>query len=95
LISKDLLFTNHLGVLITKDDDISAHSSKSFVFKSLDLSDSKILIQENSAVVSVRCEIIGEYNGQPENGNFRFTRVWLNTSSKWQVVAGHSSIIVS
>ncbi len=93
LISPNLLFTNHLGVLVSKEDDLSAHASKAFVFKSLDLSDSKILIHENSAVVSVKAEIQGYYNGQPANGCFRFTRFWANTAGKWQVIAGHSSFI--
>jgi hypothetical protein len=93
LMSPDLLFTNHLGVLVSKQDDLSAHSSKAFVFKSLDLSEVKILPQENSAVVSVRAEIEGSYNGQPANGSFRFTRFWSNVSGQWQVVAGHSSVI--
>ena len=93
LISPNLLFTNHLGVLVSKQEDLNAHSNKDFVFKFLELSESKILIQENSAVVSVKAEIQGFYNGQPANGNFRFTRFWSNASGKWQVVAGHSSVI--
>ncbi len=93
LISPDLLFTNHLGILISKEDDLRAHSSKAFVFESLDLSESKILTQEKSALVSVKAEIQGHYNGEPANGCFRFTRFWSNTTGKWQVVAGHSSVI--
>jgi hypothetical protein len=93
LISPELLFTNHLGVLVSKEEDLNAHSSKAFVFNALDLSDSKILVQNNTAVVSVKAEIKGSYNGQPTNGVFRFTRFWFNTSGKWQVVAGHSSVI--
>ena len=93
LISSDLLFTNHLGGLISKEDDLQAHANKTFVFKSLELSESKILMQENSAVVSVKADIQGDYHGQPANGCFRFTRFWSNTSGQWQVIAGHSSII--
>lgn len=93
LISPDLLFTNHVGVLISKEDDLSAHASKLLVFESLDLSQSKILIHRDSAVVSVKADIQGYYNGQPANGLFRFTRFWSNTSGEWQVIAGHSSAI--
>lgn len=93
LISPNLLFTNHLGVLISKEDDLRAHASKAFVFESLNLSESKILIHGESAIVSVKAENQGYYNGQPANGRFRFTRVWSNTSGKWQVIAGHSSVI--
>ena len=93
LISPNLLITNHLGILVSKEDDLNAHSSKAFVFKSLEISEFKILIHENSAVVSVIAETQGYYNNQPANGSFRFTRFWSNISGKWQVFAGHSSII--
>ena len=95
LISPDLLFTNHLGILISKEEDLSAHSSKAFVFESINLSESKMHLYDNHAVVSVKAEIQGCYNGQQANGRFRFTRVWSKTSEQWQVVAGHSSIIGS
>ena len=94
LLSPDLLFTNHLGMLVSKEDDLHAHASKAFVFQALDLSESKILTQQNSAVVSVKADIQGLYDGQPANGCFRFTRFWSNDSGKWKVVAGHSSVIV-
>ena len=93
LISPDLLFTNHFGVLVSKEEDLNSHSTQTFVFESLDLSDSRILIHDNSAIVSVKADIQGSYNGQPANGNFRFTRVWANNSGKWQVIAGHSTLI--
>lgn len=93
LISPELLFTNHVGALLSKQDDLKAHADKVFEFQLLDLSESQIRILENSAVVSVKAEIRGFYNGQPANGHFRFTRVWSNISGNWQVIAGHSSVI--
>jgi hypothetical protein len=93
LISPDLLFTNHLGVLMSKEDDLSAHLSKAVVLKSLNLSESRVVIQENYAVVSVKAEIEGYNDGQLANGNFRFTRIWSYAAGKCQVLAGHSSII--
>ena len=93
LLSPDLLFTNHLGVLVSKQEDLEAHANKTFEFQSLDLSELQIRILEESAIVSVRADLRGLYNGQPTSGNFRFTRVWLNVSGIWQVIAGHSSVI--
>ena len=93
LISPDLLFTNHLGILVSKEDDLNAHKTGTFEFSSINLSDSQILPLVNTAVVSVKANIQGFYNGQSTNGIFRFTRTWSNISGTWQVVAGHSSII--
>ncbi|MEO0648809.1 MAG: nuclear transport factor 2 family protein [Cyanobacteria bacterium J06650_10] len=58
LISPNLLFTNHLGMLVSKEDDLNAHSSKALEFKSLEISELKILVHENSTVVSVKAEFI-------------------------------------
>ena len=93
LISDDLVFTNHLGRLVSKDEDIASHKNKIFVFESLKLSESKIIILEKSAVVSTKANIVGRYNGIEASGQFRFTRVWSGDSGSWQVVAGHSCLI--
>jgi len=93
LISSDLLFTNHLGTLVSKKDDLEAHKNKVFVFNSICLSDSHILSLANVAIVSVKATITGSYHGQPANGHFRFTRTWSNISGNWQVMAGHSSVV--
>ncbi len=93
LISPALLFTNHLGHIISKDEDLEAHRNKIFEFESLVLSEFEILNLESTAVVSVKAEVKGFYNGQQANGDFRFTRVWSNKSGDWRVMAGHSCLI--
>lgn len=93
LISSELLFTNHLGHLISKDQDLEAHRNKVFQFESLALSEFEILSLNSAAVVSVKAEVKGFYNGQQANGDFRFTRVWSNKSGDWRVIAGHSCLI--
>lgn len=95
ILSSDLVFTNHLGQLVGKEDDISIHRSGTLNISEIEFSEQKILvISDDSAVVSVRAKITGEYKAQPANGDFRFTRVWsLSGSNDWQVVAVHSGII--
>ena len=91
LISPDLIFTNHFGMLVSKQEDLHAHANKAFVFNSLELSESQINAYEHCAVVTVKADIQGYYLGEPANGCFRFTRVWAPTSGQWQLVAAHSS----
>lgn len=94
LISEDLLFTSHIGMLLTKEQDLNAHASKVVEFTSLELSDFHIKELTDSVIVSVKADIQGLYNGKPAGGCFRFTRFWSNISGSWQVIAGHSSVIV-
>ncbi len=93
LLSKDLMFTNHMGLLLSKDDDLAAHRKGDFKIISLLLSDQVIKCSGEVVVVSSHAKIVGSYKGEAANGNFRFTRVWEKFESKWQVVAGHSSVV--
>ena len=93
LLSPSLIFTNHLGQVITKSDDLEGHKKGDLIIENLKLSDQQIKFVGESAIVSVLAEILGSYKGLPANGNFRFTRVWANEKGAWQVVAGHSSIV--
>ncbi len=93
LLSQKLLFTDHLGHLVTKDEDLESHKNKVFSFEFIELSESKIITLECSSIVSTKANIKGFYNGFEANGEFRFTRVWSNESGAWQVIAGHSSLI--
>ena len=93
LLAEKLIFTNHLGKIISKAEDIASHREKVFVINYIILSNQKVIDLGNSAVVTTQADISGHYNGQLTAGNFRFTRVWTNGENGWQVIAGHSCII--
>ncbi len=95
LLSPDLIFTNHLGQLIRKEDDLAAHKSGSLKINELNTSERRIRFIGDVAIVSVRIQLNGSYEGVPTNGDLRFTRVWaLSSNNQWRVEAGHSSIVV-
>lgn len=95
LLSPDLLFTNHLGQVLEKEDDLGAHRSGIVEVHELILSERQLQLHGSLAVVSVRAQLSGSYGGNPANGDFRFTRVWACSSEgAWQVVAGHSCLVV-
>lgn len=95
LLSQDLIFTNHLGQCITKQDDLSAHESGLFKINEIVLSDQRIFIFSDSAVVVVHARIMGGIPDKPSDNNFCFTRVWKKyENNNWQVIVGHSTIVV-
>ncbi len=95
LLAPDLVFTNHLGHLLGKDDDLAAYRSGALKVVSLEPSEQRIRTLGDVAVVSVRVQLTGTYAGSPVNGDFRFTRVWARSQQQtWQIVAAHSSLIV-
>lgn len=94
LLAPNLIFTNHLGQLMTKQDDLEAHRSGMLKINEITLSDQKIHIYNDVAIVSVQAHILGGFAGQISESDFRFTRIWNKSSSNvWQIIAGHSSII--
>lgn len=92
LLSPDLIFTNHLGQRLGKEDDLAAWRSGRLHIESLEPSEQKVSLTGNAAVVSVRMRIAGVYDGHPVNGDFRFTRVWaLSAQNTWHVITAHST----
>lgn len=47
----------------------------------------------NTAVVNGVSVQSGVSNGQPWNGRFRFTRVWMQQDGSWKIISSHSSRI--
>ena len=92
LLSEKLIFTDHMGQLISKHDDIAGHQQGDLMIENINLSDQKITVIDDMVVVSVDAEILGCYRGSPANGMFHFTRIWENKKGIWQVVVGHSRL---
>lgn len=80
LLHPDLLFVNHMGWTVTREDDLDAHRGGLLKIHALDLSEQCILPRADCAVVSVLARIAGSYNGVPANGTFRFMRTWAPDS---------------
>lgn len=95
LLAPDLIFTNHLGQLLGKDDDLAAYRSGVLKIVSLEPSEQHVRAWGDAAIVSVRMRLSGTYDGAAANGDFRFTRVWARSQQqRWQVVAAHAGLIV-
>jgi ketosteroid isomerase-like protein len=94
LLAPDLIFTNHFGHLMSKQDDLAAHRSGMLKIRKLKPSERHIRLHGETVVVSVRMQLEGTYDGNPANGDFRFTRVWaVSPSGAWHVVAAHAGIV--
>jgi hypothetical protein len=94
LIAPELLFTNHLGQIFSKQEDLDAHRSGKFKFTEITPSDRYIQLNHGFTVVSVLMHIIGSYEGTPVAQDIRFTRVWaISTTGSLQIIAGHTSAI--
>ena len=94
LLAPELIFTNHFRQLLGKDEDLAAHRSGKLKIEELIPSEQHIGLHGDVAVVSVRMQLSGSYDGNPVHGDFRFTRVWaLGTQNTWRVVAAHAGLV--
>lgn len=92
LIGADLIFTDHLGRVVGKKDDLAAHRSGLLRFRSLQPSEMQVKASGDVAVVSVRMDTSGTYDSAPFAADLRYTRVWrLAQNGAWQIIVGHSS----
>ena len=95
LLSCGLVFTTHLGAVLSKQEDLEMHSSGALKIEDIRMADPRILPCGEVAIVTVQAEIVGAYKGLPSSGTFRFTRVWRRSpGSGWQVVVGHACAVV-
>ena len=94
LLAPDIIITSHLGELLRKQDDLAAHESGLIKIHELNPSERQIQTRGEVAIVSVRMQLSGDYNGSPANGDFRYTRVWaISESGTWQIVAAHIGMV--
>ncbi len=94
LLAPELIFTNHLGQVLSKEDDLIAHQSGMLDIKELTPSERVIKLYQDVAIIFVRVHLVGSYAGITSDSNFRFTRIWtLSSSNTWQVIAAHSTIV--
>lgn len=94
LLAAELIFTNHLGHVLSRQDDLDAHRSGIVKIEQLTPSEQHIQLVGDVAIVSVCMHIVGSYAGNHSEADLRFTRVWAPAADGgWQVVAGHASVV--
>lgn len=72
LISADLIFTDHLGQVFGKEEDLAAHRSRMLRFHALDPAELRIALHGGLAVVSVRMAVAGSYGGAERNSSHSY-----------------------
>ena len=92
LLADDLLAIGPDGQLANKADDLTAHRSHIFRIETITRLDLTIKpIQPNVVVTFVLMDIQGYIHDQLASGRYRYTRVWTNQDSRWQITAAHIS----
>lgn len=91
LLADDYLGISANGTLETKADIIAMRRSGTVKFTQMDLSDVKIRIYGNTAVVTSRVDVQGKNGDRDIGGHYRYTRVYNNRGGQWKIVSFEAS----
>jgi ketosteroid isomerase-like protein len=95
LVDDALVFTGPNGAVYGKQDDLDAHRRGLIRITRLEPSEERVQRFGHIAVVSVRMEMSGTFEGAAFAGPFRYTRVWRAHENGWRIVAGHVSAVLA
>ena len=86
LLSDDFLGVTATGEVVTKSQQLDRMRTHQFQVRTLDVSDTKIKISGNLAVVTSFAKLDATTAGRPFVGSFRYTRVYQHkTGDGWKI----------
>jgi ketosteroid isomerase-like protein len=93
LLADDYIGISANGTVQTKTQALDQHKAGTLRIQSLDLTDLKVRVYGDTAVVTSRAELTG-VNGQSDiSGNYRYTRVYNKRLGQWKIVSFEASRI--
>jgi len=92
LLAEDFVITIEDGSIYSKAGYISHSADGSTKVQVAELSDLKVRIHGDTAIVTGAYHEKGESNGKSYEYHDRLTDVWMKSGGKWQVVASHYSV---
>jgi ketosteroid isomerase-like protein len=93
LTADDYTFITLKGELRTKAEILKGFASGSFHYESREISDLKVRVYGDTAIVTGRSVQEGMENGSDYSGDYRFTRVYVRQKGAWVTVALQTTLI--
>lgn len=92
LLADEFVITVEDGSTYSKAGYISHSADASVHVQVAELSDLKVRMHGDTAIVTGVYHEVGEQNGKRYDYHDRLTDIWMKTGGKWQVVASHYSV---
>ena len=92
LLADDFVITIEDGSIFSKAGYISHTADSKVRVQVAEMSDLKVRMHGDTAIVTGAYHEKGESNGKPYEYHDRLTDVWIKAGGKWQVVASHYSV---
>ena len=95
IYADDFLGIGPTGVVRNKAEVIADFTSHALTYQSITTAEVRVRVYGNTAVETGRSTMVGQDRGKPVPRDNRFTRVWVMTAGRWQLVANHYSLMPS
>jgi ketosteroid isomerase-like protein len=96
LLSDDYLGILGTGEVVTKAQQLDHMRTREMIITSLDISDIKVKLIGQIAIVNSLAKLEGSVNGHSMNGSFRYTRVYQRLPSGiWKITSFEATRILS
>ena len=88
----DYVFVNAAGDVLSKTERLANIKSGATTLDSINQEEHvTVRVYQNSAVVTSRVMLKGQYSGQPISGQYRSILVWVKGPGGWQLVSNQST----
>ena len=87
----DFLGIGPTGVVRHKAEVIADFTTHALTYQSITTAEVRVRVYGNAAVQTGRSTMVGQDRGKAVPRENRFTRVWVMTDGRWQLVANHYS----
>ncbi len=92
MLADDYVAISPLGQVTTKKEAISARRSGQLRYDNIDVSDMVVRLYGDTAVVTARADVKGHQLGEDFSGPYRYTRIWVRRSGRWQAVSYQATV---
>jgi len=93
IYADDFLGIGPTGVMRNKTEVIADFTSHALTYQSITTAEVRVRVYGNTAVETGRSTMVGQDRGKAVPRDNRFTRVWVMTGGRWQLVANHYSLV--
>ena len=93
VLSEDAVLTGPDGAVQTKAQLLADLKSGTLVIESSAISDMKVRVFGEAAVVTYTTTDKGNYKGRDISGRYRWTDTFVRREGKWRIVAGQGTPI--
>ena len=93
IYADDFLGIGPTGVVRNKAEVIADFTSHALTYQSITTTEVRVRVYGNTAVETGRSTMVGQDRGKTVPSQNRFTRVWVMTGRRWQLVANHYSLM--